>query len=52
MYEQPKVVADNLAVLKETGEKQFTEIYTDDYGTWITMMYPIFDEQKNLVNSG
>lgn len=49
LYEQPDIVVDALKVLKETGESQFTEIYKDDYGTWLTFMYPIFNAQNDLI---
>lgn len=43
MYPQPKEIAKSVSVLKETGEMQFTDVYSDDYGTWLTIMYPIKD---------
>ncbi|MBS7344311.1 MAG: methyl-accepting chemotaxis protein [Caryophanon sp.] len=46
MYEQLDVVVEALNVLKETGNEQFTTIYSDDYGTWLTFMYPIFNDQQ------
>ncbi|MBD8037456.1 methyl-accepting chemotaxis protein [Solibacillus sp. A46] len=49
LYEQPAIVVDGLKALKETGEPQFTEIYKDDYGTWVTFMYPIFNAQNDLI---
>ena len=48
MYEQPDLVAEGLKKLKETGEPQFTEVYDDNYGTWLTFMYPIFDSNHEL----
>lgn len=49
MYEQPELVSDALKILKETNEPQFTEIYDDTFGTWLTFMYPIFNDKKELV---
>lgn len=49
LYEQPEIVVQALEVLKETGKPEFTEIYKDDYGTWLTFMYPIFNAQKDLI---
>lgn len=49
LYEQPDVVVEALSVLKETEAPQFTEIYEDDYGTWLTFMYPIFNAQNELI---
>ncbi|MCH7323924.1 methyl-accepting chemotaxis protein [Solibacillus sp. MA9] len=48
MYEQPGLVVDGLTKLKETKEPQFTEIYKDDFGTWLTFMYPILDSNNEL----
>lgn len=49
LYEQPDIVVEALKRLKDTGEPQFTEIYADDYGTWLTFLYPIFTAQKELI---
>lgn len=49
LYEQPEIVVKALEVLKATGEPEFTEIYKDDYGTWLTFLYPIFNAQKDLI---
>lgn len=49
LYEQPEIVVEGLKVLKETGETQFTDIYKDAYGTWVTIMYPIFNPQNDLI---
>lgn len=48
MYEQPDVVVDALKKLKETQKPQFTDVYDDDYGTWLTIMYPIFNSDHEL----
>lgn len=49
MYEQPGLVVEGLKKLKETNEPQFTDIYSDDFGTWLTFMYPIFDNNNELI---
>lgn len=49
LYEQPEIVVEALKTLKETGKSEFTELYEDDYGTWLTFMYPIFNAQKELI---
>lgn len=49
MYEQPDVVVDALKLLKETKEPQFTRTYSDDFGTWVTFMYPIVDDNEQLI---
>ena len=48
MFEQPDLVVETLQKLKETKEPQFTDIYKDDYGIWLTFMYPIFDSNNEL----
>lgn len=48
MYEQPELVVTNLKEMKETKEPRFTEVYSDDYGTWLTFMYPIVDTNGRL----
>lgn len=48
MYEQPDLVVDGIKKLKETKEPQFTEIYKDEFGTWLTFMYPILDSNNEL----
>lgn len=49
LYAQPNIVVEALQLLKQSGEPQFTEIYKDDYGTWLTFLYPIFTEQQELI---
>lgn len=48
MYAQPKEIADTVAEMKETGKMQYTNTYTDDYGTWMTIMYPIKDDSGEI----
>ena len=48
MFEQPDLVVETLKKLKETKEPQFTDIYEDDYGTWLTFMYPILNSKNEL----
>ncbi|MDI4647786.1 methyl-accepting chemotaxis protein [Cohnella hashimotonis] len=43
MYEQPKIVADALSHMLHTGKPTFTTIYSDSFGTWTTIAYPIKD---------
>ncbi|MER2000915.1 MAG: methyl-accepting chemotaxis protein, partial [Lysinibacillus sp.] len=49
MYEQPDVVVQGLKRLKATKEPQFTETYDDYLGTWLTIMYPIFDQNDEII---
>lgn len=34
-------IAQGLADMNATGEPAFSDFYTDDFGTWTTLMYPI-----------
>lgn len=49
MYEQPDLVVKGIEKMKETSKPQFTEIYKDDFGTWLTFMYPIFNDDNELM---
>ncbi|QYR23253.1 HAMP domain-containing methyl-accepting chemotaxis protein [Paenibacillus sp. sptzw28] len=48
MYDQPKEVADALAKMLKSGNPTFTSFYTDDFGTWTTIAYPIKDAKGNI----
>jgi len=41
MYEQPKKVADALSDMLHSGKPTFTDFYSDDFGTWTTIAYPL-----------
>ncbi|WP_091154116.1 HAMP domain-containing methyl-accepting chemotaxis protein [Paenibacillus sp. 453mf] len=40
MYAQPQIHADGVKEMLETKEIAYTAAYNDDYGTWITVLYP------------
>ncbi|GMK37680.1 methyl-accepting chemotaxis protein [Paenibacillus sp. CCS19] len=44
MIEQPPVIVETLQSMMKTGEPTFSDIYSDDFGTWTTIAYPIKDE--------
>lgn len=48
MYEQPQVMADGVAELLKTGKPTFTSFYSDSFGTWTSILYPIKDEQGKI----
>lgn len=48
MYEQPKAMADAVAKLLKTGKPTFTSFYSDSFGTWTSILYPITDEQGKI----
>ncbi|WP_442602266.1 methyl-accepting chemotaxis protein [Paenibacillus sp. KN14-4R] len=43
MYEQPQTVAIALDEMLKTGKPTFTSFYSDVFGTWATIAYPIKD---------
>jgi len=49
MYEQPETFSN--AMSEATGSKSVanTGVYTDMFGTWISVAVPIFDDQQNVV---
>jgi methyl-accepting chemotaxis protein len=41
MYEQPQAVASALAKMLKSGKPTFTSFYSDDFGIWTTIAYPL-----------
>ncbi|OAX49677.1 methyl-accepting chemotaxis protein [Paenibacillus sp. ov031] len=48
MYEQPVVVANALKEMVNTDRPTFTTFYSDDFGTWTTIAYPIKDSNGKI----
>ena len=48
MYEQPDGIVKTVEKMLETKEKTFSNVYDDDYGTWVTVIYPIKDENGEI----
>lgn len=48
MYEQPVVVANALKEMLNTDRSTFTTFYSDDFGTWTTIAYPIKDSNGKI----
>jgi methyl-accepting chemotaxis protein len=48
LYEQPKIHADAVREMLKTKKLVFTKAYTDNYGTWITVLYPFQDAGGNI----
>lgn len=46
--EQPPMVVDAIKRLVATRETTTTDIYTDQLGTWVTVLEPLFDEKGNV----
>ncbi|WP_138494148.1 methyl-accepting chemotaxis protein [Paenibacillus pinistramenti] len=47
-YEQPGGVAEGIAEMLKTGKKTFTDVYSDGFGTWMTILYPIKDSSGKI----
>lgn len=64
LYEQPKIHADAVREMLETKKLVHTKAYTDNYGTWITVLHPFLsadgevfaymgiDVDASLISSG
>ncbi|MBJ6362747.1 methyl-accepting chemotaxis protein [Paenibacillus sp. GCM10012307] len=48
MYDQPIAMANGLAEMLKTGKPTFTSFYSDSFGTWTSILYPILDEQGKI----
>lgn len=48
MYEQPDEIAKAIESMLKTGKVTFTNVYNDDYGTWMTILYPIKDKSGEI----
>ncbi|WP_182917019.1 HAMP domain-containing methyl-accepting chemotaxis protein [Bacillus sp. PK3_68] len=48
LYEQPKVISDSVRKMLSTGEVIYTDVYTDDYGTWMSVLKPFKNEQGKI----
>lgn len=49
LYEQPEAIAKSIEILKETKEPLFSDIYEDVFGSWLTYLQPIFDENQQVI---
>jgi methyl-accepting chemotaxis protein len=48
MYEQPQAMADGVAEMLKTKKPTFTSFYDDSFGTWTSILYPLFDDQGQI----
>ncbi|MCG7408865.1 HAMP domain-containing methyl-accepting chemotaxis protein [Paenibacillus sp. ACRRX] len=48
LYEQPGEVAKALGKMMESGEPTFTSFYSDMFGTWTTIAYPLQDSSGKI----
>lgn len=49
MYEQPSEVAVAIESMLESKKETFTEVYNDDFGTWMSVLYPILNSNGEVV---
>ncbi|XEC93736.1 methyl-accepting chemotaxis protein [Paenibacillus tarimensis] len=48
MFEQPEEVVKGLKNMLKMKSETFTPPYSDDYGTWVSVLYPIMDDSGNV----
>ncbi|WP_281883437.1 methyl-accepting chemotaxis protein [Paenibacillus sp. YYML68] len=49
MYEQPEGVVTAIKSMLETKSETFTSFYKDDFGTWLSVLYPIMNNEGKVV---
>jgi methyl-accepting chemotaxis protein len=47
--EQPEIHVAGVKEMMKTKELTFTETYKDDYGTWVTVLYPYMDSSGTVI---
>lgn len=47
-FEQPTEIAKSIEVMLKTKERTFSKIYNDEFGTWMTVLYPITDNNGEI----
>ena len=48
-YEQPTHWMKSYDKVMKTKQAQMTEVYEDELGSWVTILEPIIDENKNII---
>ncbi|AEI39334.1 methyl-accepting chemotaxis protein [Paenibacillus mucilaginosus] len=48
MYEQPAEIARTVQKMLDSGKPELSNFYKDDYGTWVTIVYPIKDSSGKV----
>lgn len=48
MYEQPQTIVEGIQEMLKTGQTTFTSFYSDDFGLWTTILYPIKDSNGKI----
>ncbi|MBQ0140219.1 MAG: methyl-accepting chemotaxis protein, partial [Kurthia sp.] len=49
IYTQPQVIADAIKDMKKTKKQTISRIYTDDYGKWLTVLKPLFNNKGEMI---
>ena len=49
MYTQPDNIAKAIQKMKDTKKLVVSDTYTDDFGTWLTVLKPILNQQGEVV---
>ncbi|MBP2000233.1 methyl-accepting chemotaxis protein [Paenibacillus shirakamiensis] len=49
LYQQPKVHADAVREMLKSKKLVYTNAYTDNYGTWITVLYPFQNDKGKII---
>lgn len=47
-FEQPTEIAKSIELMLKTKERTFSKVYTDEFGTWMTVLYPITDNSGEI----
>jgi len=47
-YEQPTIHADGVRSMINTKQISFTKIYKDEFGSWLTVLYPYLDSKGEV----
>lgn len=48
LYTQPQVIVESIKRMKKSEKQTMSIIYTDSYGTWITVLKPLFDKDGEM----
>jgi methyl-accepting chemotaxis protein len=48
LYEQPPTIVKSIKKLKETKQMVASDIYEDQFGTWVTVLYPIQNDSGEV----
>lgn len=48
MYEQPEAMANAVAEMLRTGKPTFTSFYSDSFGIWTSILYPVVNDQGEI----